>query len=173
MPDGLNFGTATGELLLGINPDPLTTLHNRAWCALDLLTLWPGLDRNYRWGNDVIPGEPGTVENPVILDQGRHTLMMGFTGRAAPDGTPAPGGDTWTQLLNNLRAFRSGVIMAAQLANTTALDGQLWLPDGAVCEARVQVVGFKLGTHVSAQTVRAALDIVIPRGEFPEGPDGS
>jgi hypothetical protein len=164
MTEGLNFGPAAATTgLLTING---TSMHTHAWAMLDLIDFWPGLNRSYRWGNDVIPTVAGTSPNPVYIGEFRKTFDMAFTGRADPSGNPPANGSYFEQLLDNLQAFDAAVVRPPTPPATT-VAATFQFPDSPYAASfALQVVGFNRGVHVSAQTLRATIDLVVPAGEI-------
>lgn len=152
---GVTCDTCTGELVIaGVS------MHNEAWCVLDLTELW--LPGDLRGSDRLLPGVVGVKPYRRRLTVTAHSLPMVLAGDV--DRFGADQADPWEGLQANIDYLRANVVDPTNTGDGTRV-ATLTMPSGAVRSAAIHVLDLQLGVKVAGRA-RATLDISIPGGAF-------
>lgn len=153
----LSACTCTGHLVInGVS------MHNPAWCVLDVIELWPG-NAKQRGDNVIVEGVDGQLAYPMEIEQTDYLLPLMVSGELDHMGNPDSDG-TMARLYRNLAYLRS--LVYGPVDGTTATwDAHISLPTGGTVYADVQVLDIARVWHFR-QLTKTTLTLRVPAGEF-------
>lgn len=152
----LSACTCTGHLVInGVS------MHNPAWCVLDLIELWgPPATRG---DNVTIGGSPGQEPYAMEIEQTDYHLPLLVSGTLDHMGNPDNDG-VMARLYRNLAYLRS-LVFGPVDGVTATWDAHIDLPTGDRVDAEVQVLAIDPVYHFR-QIHKAILVLRVPAGEF-------